>query len=73
MKLIRWFLCWMDIRHRLVEKWWPIKTAGMSEDVARGVWGCQVTDKGVQYFECLDCGAKPAPFEVAQRGWKVTS
>jgi hypothetical protein len=71
MKLIRWFRCMMNIGHRLVEKWWSLETAGMSEHAARNIWGSRVEDGKVQYFECLDCEAKLAPFEVAQRGWKA--
>lgn len=71
MKLIRWFRCTMNLGHRLVEKWCSLETSGMSEEVARGVWGSKVESGKVQYFECMDCGSKLAPFEVAKRGWKA--
>lgn len=72
MRLIRWIRCKLDIGHRLVERWCDEKDAGMTKNVACSVWGCRINAAGqIQYFECLDCGTKPAPFEVVARRFTV--
>jgi hypothetical protein len=71
MRLIRWILCKMDIRHRPVEKWRPLDGSGLTEFSA-GVWGCTVKDGQVNFCECRDCGTIIAPFEVLSRGWRLS-
>ena len=70
-RFIRWVRCKMDLGHRLVEGWMNETDAGMSKETASEVWGSRVNERGqIQYFQCLDCKVKIAPFEVMERKWR---
>lgn len=75
MKILRWIGCRLNLRHRLIERWFPLATCGMSSFSATN-YGCQIRgpkgEEEVQYFKCLDCDAVLAPFEVGKRGWSYT-
>lgn len=60
--------CFLNVSHRVTEKWWDEKTCGLGEG-ARAVWGCRTVDGKVNYFQCRDCGAIMPPWEVSRRGW----
>ena len=76
MKWIRWILCHMNLRHRIVERWYPLATSGLSRLSAQ-LYGCRVEtrdgEEQIQYYKCRDCDATMAPFEVGQRGWKESA
>jgi hypothetical protein len=72
MKLIRWFLCKLDIRHRLTEAWLPLKGSGLTRETA-ALWGSKVDRESVSYCVCRDCGQIIAPFEAASRKWHVST
>lgn len=73
MRMVRWFMCKMEIKHRVRELWLPLEESGLNR-AAVIAYGCEVSHVGeqrfVNYFECVDCLTKIAPFEVAKRGWK---
>lgn len=68
MKLIRWFLCKMDIRHRLTKAWLPMSALGVTDETAF-IWGCEIQGPTASCYVCRDCGSVLAPFEVQKRGW----
>jgi len=70
MKLIRWLLCKLDIRHRLTVAWLPLKGSGLTRTGAI-LYGCKLDGDSVSYCVCRDCGQIIAPFEAEMRGWEL--
>lgn len=72
MRFLRWFLCYTNLKHRLVQKWMPLNKAGL-DPMSAALFGCQTRTinggKHVEYFECRHCLQKMAGFEVHDRGW----
>lgn len=71
MKWIRRLLCKMNLYHFVIEKWRPLEGSGLTECQAL-VWGCTIKDGQVNFFKCRDCETVMAPFEVAERYWRVS-
>ncbi len=70
MKLLRWLRCSLNLGHRLDEIRQPLTESGLTEFSA-ALYGCTIKDGMVNAFKCRDCSAVCAPFEVAERGWRV--